>query len=155
MFVCGISLIIEELLDIFTRIFLLRIDAVTQENRLVAHDLARPPGRTEAGRQEIRVGRSAFENHMLRLGAVPIDGPNRSTASQTTSSSPSDNADRASRTGLWVAPATGRVQETEHAMGLVLKGLGWVPVGCAATWQELQEPDDGEASPDREDDSPI
>lgn len=73
-FVCGIALNIREFLDVFSRIVLLCIDAATQEERLVAHDLERPPGRTEAGRQQIREGRAAFEAEMLELGAVPVDG---------------------------------------------------------------------------------
>jgi hypothetical protein len=73
-FVCGIARNQHELLDLFTQIFLLRIDEGTQEQRLLAHDRANPPGRCTAGRQEIIEGRSVFEGEMLRLGATPIDG---------------------------------------------------------------------------------
>ncbi len=33
-----------------------------------------PPGRNEAGRQQIRDGRPIFESQMLDLGAVALDG---------------------------------------------------------------------------------
>jgi hypothetical protein len=64
----------RELLDLFDRVFLLQIDTPTQEARLAAHDAAHPPGRREAGRQEIRDGRPVFEMQMLKLGAVALDG---------------------------------------------------------------------------------
>lgn len=73
-FVCGIALNIDQFLDVFDRIFVLEIDEATQEERLVAHDLLHPPGRNEAGRQQIRDGRPIFEAEMLRLGALPVDG---------------------------------------------------------------------------------
>jgi dephospho-CoA kinase len=73
-FVCGIALNIEKVLDLFDRLFLLRIDADTQEERLLAHDASHSPGRTEAGRQQIRDGRSVFEAQMLKLGAIALDG---------------------------------------------------------------------------------
>jgi hypothetical protein len=72
-FVCGIARNQEELLDLFDRVFLLHIDAQTQEARLAAHDALNPPGRSEAGRQEIREGRAVFEAQMLRHGAIAID----------------------------------------------------------------------------------
>jgi hypothetical protein len=53
---------------------LLRIDADTQEERLLAHDASHFPGRTEAGRQQIRDGRPVFEAQMLELGAIVLDG---------------------------------------------------------------------------------
>ncbi len=83
-FVCGIALNQHELLDLFTKVFLLRIDDRTQEDRLVAHDRAHPPGRNEAGRQQIREGRPAFESEMLHLGATPLDGtlPTRTVVDQ-------------------------------------------------------------------------
>ena len=83
-FVCGIALNQHELLDLFTNVFLLRIDDPTQEDRLVAHDRAYPPGRNEAGRQQIREGRPAFETKMLQLGATPLDGtlPTRTVVDQ-------------------------------------------------------------------------
>ena len=73
-FVCGIALNIEDFTDLFQAIFLLRIDAATQEERLIAYDRANPPGRTEANRQQIRDGRTIFEEEVLRLGATAIDG---------------------------------------------------------------------------------
>jgi hypothetical protein len=73
-FVCGIARNQDELLDVFDRVFLLRIDGRTQEARLVAHDALHPPGRSEAGRQEIREGRTAFETQMLKHGAIALDG---------------------------------------------------------------------------------
>jgi hypothetical protein len=73
-FVCGIALNIDQFLDVFDRIFLLEIDEAAQEERLAAHDLLKPPGRNEAGRQQIRDGRPIFEAEMLRLGAIPVDG---------------------------------------------------------------------------------
>ena len=73
-FVCGIALNIHEVVDLFERIFLLRIDADTQEQRLLAYDTMNPPGRYEAGRQQIREGRPIFESQMLELGAVALDG---------------------------------------------------------------------------------
>ena len=73
-FVCGIALNIEHVLDLFDRLFLLRIDADTQEERLLAYDTSHPPGRTEAGRQQIRDGRPVFEAQMLKLGAIALDG---------------------------------------------------------------------------------
>jgi adenylate kinase family enzyme len=73
-FVCGIALNIDQVLDLFDRLFLLRIDADTQEKRLLAHDTSHSPGRSEAGRQQIRDGRPVFEAQMLKLGAVALDG---------------------------------------------------------------------------------
>ena len=72
-FVCGIALNIHQVVDLFDRIFLLRIDADTQEQRLLAYDARNPPGRNEAGRQQIREGRSIFESQMLELGAIALD----------------------------------------------------------------------------------
>jgi hypothetical protein len=73
-FVCGIALNIDKVVDLFERVFLLRIDAETQERRLVTYDARNPPGRTEAGRQQIRDGRPIFERQMLVLGAIALDG---------------------------------------------------------------------------------
>jgi len=73
-FVCGIALNIDQVVDLFDRLFLLRIDAETQEERLLAHDSSHPPGRSEAGRQQIRDGRPVFEAQMLKLGAIALDG---------------------------------------------------------------------------------
>jgi hypothetical protein len=72
-FVCGIATNAGQLLDLFDRVFLLHIDAPTQEARLAAHDAAHPPGRSEAGRREIRDGRPVFEAQLLRHGAIPLD----------------------------------------------------------------------------------
>ena len=79
-FVCGIALNIDQVLDLFDRLFLLRIDADTQEERLLAHDTSHPLGRSEAGRQQIRDGRPVFEAQMLKLGAIALDG---TTSAQT------------------------------------------------------------------------
>ena len=73
-FVCGIALNIDQVVDLFERIFLLRIDADTQEQRLLAYDARNRPGRNEAGRQQIREGRPSFEAQMLELGAIALDG---------------------------------------------------------------------------------
>jgi hypothetical protein len=73
-FVCGIALNIHQVSDLFERVFLLRIDAETQDQRLLAYDMMNPPGRNEAGRQQIRTGRPFFEAQMLELGASALDG---------------------------------------------------------------------------------
>ena len=73
-FVCGIARNQGELLDLFDRVFVLRLDEATQEARLAAHDALHPPGRSQAGREEIRPGRAGFETQMLRVGAVALDG---------------------------------------------------------------------------------
>ena len=73
-FVCGIAVNQHELVDLFAKVFLLRIDDRAQEDRLVRHDLAHPPGRSEAGRRQIREGRPVFEAEMLQLGATALDG---------------------------------------------------------------------------------
>ena len=73
-FVCGIARNQDELLDLFDRLFLLHVDGPTQEARLAAHDALHPPGRSEAGRQEIRQGRAVFELQLLREGAIALDG---------------------------------------------------------------------------------
>jgi hypothetical protein len=73
-FVCGIARNQDELWDLFDRVYLLRIDEHTQEARLAACDALYPPGRSEAGRQEIRQGRAVFEVQMLKAGAIPLDG---------------------------------------------------------------------------------
>ena len=73
-FVCGIARNQDELRDLFDRVFLLRIDGPTQESRLAAYDAQHPPGRSEAGRNEIREGRTVFETQMLRAGAIALDG---------------------------------------------------------------------------------
>jgi hypothetical protein len=73
-FVCGIATNLDRFLEIFERVFLLRIDERTQEARLVAHDEENPPGRNEAERDQIRKGRVSFEEHLLIVGAVPLNG---------------------------------------------------------------------------------
>jgi len=73
-FVCGIALNIDQVLDLFDQLFLLRIDADTQEERLRAHETSHSPGRSEAGRQQIRDGRPVFEAQMLNVGAIALDG---------------------------------------------------------------------------------
>jgi hypothetical protein len=73
-FVCGIARNQDELLDLFDRVFLLHIDEPTQEARLRAHDALHPPGRSPAGRQEIREGRAVFEAQALGYGAIALDG---------------------------------------------------------------------------------
>lgn len=73
-FVCGIALNIDEVVDLVDAVFLLEIDAGTQEARLASHDEQHPPGRGEAGRQQIRDGRLTFQAHMRGLGAVALDG---------------------------------------------------------------------------------
>jgi hypothetical protein len=72
-FICGIARNKDEMLDLFDRVFLLHIDGATQEDRLDCHDALHPPGRSEAGRREIRDGRAVFEAQMLRHGALAID----------------------------------------------------------------------------------
>jgi hypothetical protein len=73
-FVCGIALNIDQVQDLFDEIFLLEIDAATQEARLASHDAQNPPGRSEAGREQIRRGRDVFQTQMLNLGAIAVDG---------------------------------------------------------------------------------
>ena len=73
-FVCGIALNIDQVVDLFDAVFLLHIDETTQEARLVAHDAASRPGRTEAGDKKYTAGRAIFEAQMASLGAVVLDG---------------------------------------------------------------------------------
>jgi hypothetical protein len=73
-FVCGIARNLDQLLDLFDGVFLLQIDERTQEDRLIAHDAVHPPGRSEAGRQEIREGRAEFQAQMLKIGGTALDG---------------------------------------------------------------------------------
>jgi len=84
LFVCGIARNQDELRDLFDRVFLLRIDERTQEERLAAYDALHPPGRSEAARQEIRQGRPAFEAQMLKAGdPLGRQGPNRRDRQRT------------------------------------------------------------------------
>ena len=73
-FVCGIAANLEELLDVFDQVFLLCLDGPAQEFRLAAYDALHPPGRSPAVRQQIRAGRATFQERMLRLGAIAVDG---------------------------------------------------------------------------------
>ena len=72
-FICGIARNHDQLIGLFDRVFLLHIDETTQEARLAAHDALHPPGRSEAGRREIRDGRAVFQAQMLSHGAIAID----------------------------------------------------------------------------------
>jgi len=78
--VCGIARCQAEMLDMFHKVFLLVIDAQTQEARLAGEFPARPA----AVRQQIRDGRAVFQAHMLARGAIPVDA----------TALPSDLADR-------------------------------------------------------------
>lgn len=73
-FVCGIATNLDQFLEMFDGVFLLRIDEGTQEARLIAHDTQSPPGRNEAERDQIRRGRALFEAHLLTVGAVAPNG---------------------------------------------------------------------------------
>jgi hypothetical protein len=72
-FICGIARNQDDLLDLFDRVFLLHIDEPAQEARLDSYDALHPPGRSEAGRREIREGRAMFQAQMLSRGAIAID----------------------------------------------------------------------------------
>ena len=72
-FICGSARNQDEMLDLFDRVFLLHIDGATQRARLDCHDALHPPGRSEAGRREIRDGRAVFEAQMPRHGALATD----------------------------------------------------------------------------------
>jgi hypothetical protein len=85
-FVCGIARNQDKMLDLFGLVFLLRIDEATQEARLAAHDALHPPGRGQAGREEIRQGRAMFETQMLRAGAVAWTVPRLPPRSPTSCS---------------------------------------------------------------------
>jgi hypothetical protein len=71
LFVCGIAMDLQELLDLFDLTFLLSLDAATQISRLDAPSNAH---RNSAERQEIIDGLSVFEERMRALGAVVLDG---------------------------------------------------------------------------------
>jgi hypothetical protein len=85
-FVCGIARNQAEPLDLFGRVFLLRIDGPTQEARLVAHDALHPPGRSEAGRQEIRDGRTVSSPRRSGTARSPSTAQRRQPWSLTNSS---------------------------------------------------------------------
>jgi adenylate kinase family enzyme len=69
-FVCGIALNQNEMLDLFERVFLLVIEADAQDARLAR---ATSSQRTEGVKQQIREGRPIFQARMLAAGAVPLD----------------------------------------------------------------------------------
>jgi hypothetical protein len=58
------------MLDLFEHVFLLMIEADTQDDRLA---LATSPQRTEGVKQQIRDGRAVFQARMLAAGALPLD----------------------------------------------------------------------------------
>jgi hypothetical protein len=70
LFVCGIALNQDQMLDLFERVFLLMIEADTQDARLAR---AKSPHRTEGVKQQIRDGRAVFQGRMLAAGALPLD----------------------------------------------------------------------------------
>lgn len=70
MFVCGIAMNQDEMLDLFERVFLLVIDADAQEARLAR---ATSSQRAEGVKQQIREGRPVFQARVLAAGAVPLD----------------------------------------------------------------------------------
>jgi adenylate kinase family enzyme len=70
MFVCGIAMNQDQMLDLFERVFLLVIEADAQEARLA---LATSPQRTEGVKQQIREGRPILQARMLAAGAIPLD----------------------------------------------------------------------------------
>jgi dephospho-CoA kinase len=70
-FLCGIAMNQRDMLDLFTRVFLLSIDHETQLARL------RTPAnadRNAAQRAQILEGRATFERQMRAAGAVVLDG---------------------------------------------------------------------------------
>ena len=77
LFVCGIALNQDQMLDLFERVFLLVIEADAQDDRLAR---ATSPQRTEGVKQQIRDGRAVFQARMLAAGALPLDA-NASPAS--------------------------------------------------------------------------
>ena len=70
-FLCGIALDLEELLDVFDVVFLLSIDEQTQVHRLDAPSNA---NRNPDQRRQIIEGRPEFERRMRAHGAVVLDG---------------------------------------------------------------------------------
>jgi hypothetical protein len=69
-FVCGIAMNQDQMLDLFERVFLLVIEADAQDARLAR---ATSSQRTEGVKQQIRGGRPIFQARMLAAGAVPLD----------------------------------------------------------------------------------
>lgn len=82
-FVCGIARNQGDLLDLFERIFLLHIDAQTQEDRLELHDRAdRQHRRSADGRQEIH-DRRAYSRRKCSVSAPSFSmAPPRPVPSQ-------------------------------------------------------------------------
>lgn len=70
LFVCGISVNQEQMLDLFERVFLLTMEADAQDARLARATSAQ---RTEGVKQQIRDGRAVFQTRMLAAGAHPLD----------------------------------------------------------------------------------
>ncbi len=70
-FLCGIAMDQEELLDLFDVVFLLSIDEWTQIRRL---DAASNADRNADQRHQIIEGRPVFEQRMRACGAVVLDG---------------------------------------------------------------------------------
>jgi len=73
-FICGIAINQRDMLDLFDGVFLLSIDHETQVQRLDA------PSNSERGpalRAQILDGRPVFEQEMKSLGAVVLDGRER------------------------------------------------------------------------------
>jgi adenylate kinase family enzyme len=70
LFVWGIALNQDQMLDLFEHVFLLMIEADTQDVRLAR---ATSPRRTEGVKQQIRDGRAVFQARMLAAGALPLD----------------------------------------------------------------------------------
>ena len=72
-FVCGIALNQHELLDLFTKVFLLRIDDRPKKTGSSRMTLLTHPGGTRRADSRFREGRPVFETEMLQLGATPLD----------------------------------------------------------------------------------
>ena len=70
MFVCGIAVNQEQMLDLFELVFLLMLTPDAQDARLAR---ATSPQRTEGVKQQIRDGRPILQARMLAAGAVPLD----------------------------------------------------------------------------------
>ena len=70
MFICGIAVNQDQMLDLFERVFLLAIEAEAQDARLAR---ATSSQRTEGVKQQIRDGRQTFQARMLAAGAIPLD----------------------------------------------------------------------------------
>ena len=64
----------DELLDLFDRVFLLRIDGPAQEARLAAHDALHPPGRSQAGLAGDPGGPGRGRDADAQAGATALEG---------------------------------------------------------------------------------